>query len=179
MARRPVFIPVPEAPSLVRAEYFDLLWSPGFAAVQKKKNIYALHEAASAGGYSPLLEISTKGDEKLGQHLSAFHLRVQTRRGEIPLESAFQGSKVFERGGPYHDLYAVEARAAKRDPRVRDSGNVIGFDFDGLRFPSEPKTAFYDWLYIKSLAEHTDWLKPRLARFAGFTDIEFNPERSL
>ncbi len=179
MAKRPVFIPAPDEPTLVKIAQFELAWSPGFAVVQKKKNIRALHEAAASHGYAPLLEISTKSDEKLGRHLSAFHLKIRSSLGEIPLESAFQGSKVFEHSGPHADLYNVEPRVAKRDPRLQASGNIVGFDFEGYRFPTEPKTAFYDWLYINAIVEHRDWLKPRLARYAGFTDIEFNPERSI
>lgn len=179
MANRPIFVPTPEGPDFVRTASAELRWSPGFAAVQKKKNIQALHEAAARMGYEPILEISTKSEEKLGRHLSAFHLKVPGPRGPIPLESAYQGSKVFERGGPFQDLYEADARTAKRDPRLRTSGSLIAFDFNGVRFPNEPKTAFYDWLYITSLVEHHAWLRSRLTRFAGFTDIEFNPERSL
>jgi hypothetical protein len=146
--------------------------------VQKQKNVASLHEAAAAAGYAPLLEVSSKSTEKLGQHLSAFHLRVSGRRREMPLECAFQGSKVFERGGPFVDLYGADVRDAKRDPRLRESGALIGFDFEGTRFPLEPRTAFYDWLYINAIYPHREWLV-RLNRYAGFTDIEFNPERSV
>ena len=98
--------------------------------------------------------------------------------GEMPLECAFQGSKVFERGGPYTDLYGADVRDAKRDPRLRDSGVLIAFDFEGITFPLEPRTAFYDWLYVNAIYPHREWLM-RLNRYAGFTDIEFNPERSV
>jgi hypothetical protein len=74
----------------------------------------ALHEAAAAVGYRNILEVSTKSERQRGQHLSAFYLKVKNERlGEIPLECAFQGSKVFERGGPFTDLYHVEPRVAK------------------------------------------------------------------
>lgn len=39
-------------------------------------------------------------------------------------------------------------------------------------------TAFYDWLYLNALLEHPDLAEP-LLRYDGFTDIEFNPEKSL
>jgi len=178
MAERPIFVPVPDDPELVKELYFRLSWNPGFAPVQKRKNVAELHAAAAAGGYSPLLEISSKSTEKLGQHLSAFHLRVRGQHGEMPLECAFQGSKVFERGGPFTDLYGADVRDAKRDPRLRDSGALIGFDFEGIRFPLEPRTAFYDWLYVNAIYPHREWLV-RLNRYAGFTDIEFNPKRSV
>lgn len=178
MAERPIFVPAPDDPELVKEIYVPLKWNPGFAPVQKEKNVVALHASAAALGYAPLLEISSKSSEKLGRHLSAFHLQVQRGNGEIPLESAFQGSKVFERGGPFTDLYAADVRSAKRDARLRDSGRIIAFQFDGTRFPTEPRTAFYDWLYVNAIYPHREWLT-RLHRYAGFTDIEFNPERSV
>jgi hypothetical protein len=114
----------------------------------------------------------------MGQHLSAFHLKVRAGDREIPLECAFQGSKVFEGGGPFRGLYSADAKTAKRDPRLHASGRLVAFDFLGMRFPIEPKTAFYDWLYIGALYPHRDWLS-RLHRYAAFSDIEFNPERSI
>lgn len=181
MADRPIFVPVPDSLELVQQIPMRLTWHPGFAVSQKKKNVTALHEAAARAGYAPLLEVSTKSDEKVGQRLSAFNLKVRSASmGEMALEKAFQGSKVFESGGPFTDLYTVEdVRDAKRDNRLRQSGPLIGFIFENVYFPSEPKTAFYDWLYITALYEHRDWLRRHLLKYAGFTDIEFNPERSI
>jgi hypothetical protein len=98
---------------------------------------------------------------------------------ELPLENAFQGSKVFVSGGPYQDLYDAEPGQARRDPRIRESGKIIGFRFGSELFPSEPTTGFYDWLYVRALRPHIAWLKKNASHFAGFTDIEFNPERSI
>jgi hypothetical protein len=182
MAERPIFIPVESGPHFVREISLDIPWASGFAPVQKRKNIKVLHEAAAERGFSPLLEISTKSDVIAGQHLSAFHLKVQSKTGPIPLESAYQGSKVFERGGPYIDLYDVEARTAKRDARLQESGRLIRFEFDGHTFPLAPQTVFYDWLYLTAIYPHREWLKERLIeyeKFAGFTDIEFNPSKSI
>jgi hypothetical protein len=145
MAKRPIFVPSPDFPGLVKEINFDITWHPGFAPVQKKKNVVALHEAAMRAGYAPLLEISTKSDEKLGRHLSAFHLKVHSEQlGDIPLESAFQGSKVFENGGPYTDLYDADVRSAKRDPRIQNSGRLVEFAFGDFHFALEPRTTFYD-----------------------------------
>jgi hypothetical protein len=152
-----------------------VIWNPGFAPVHKKKNVAALHEAARQAGYSPLLEISSKSEDKLGQHLSAFHLRVrEARMRDIRLEAAFQGSKVFEKGGPFTDLYLTEGKIAKRDPRLQESGRLTGFRFNNYSFPIEPKTVFY----INAIYPHREWLE-RLYKYAGFTDIEFNPSRSI
>jgi hypothetical protein len=179
MAERPLFVPAPHEPELVLELPMQLAWHPGFAASQKAKNVQGLHEAAARAGYTPVLEVSTKSLSKLGQHLSAFHLKVTMRDGrQLPLECAFQGSKVFEQGGPYVDLYDAEVRAAKRDPRLQTSGSLVAFLFEGTTFPLQPKTAFYDWLYLGALYEHRVYLE-RLYAFAAFTDIEFNPNRSI
>lgn len=180
MTERPIFVPSPDAPELVKQISFQIDWSPGFAPVQKKKNIAALHTAAAKSGFSPLLEISTKSESPLGAHLSAFNLKVHTQKfGEIPMECAFQGSKVFERGGPYTDLYAAtSAKDARHDARIRESGRLIEFRFEGMSFPLEPKTAFYDWLYISAI--YPSWKQfSALKVYAGYTDIEFNPYRSI
>jgi len=156
-----------------------LKWNSGFALVQKEKNVKALHEAAAAAGYRSVLEVSTKSDRQRGQHLSAFYLKVRSAQlGEIPLECAFQGSKVFELGGPYTDLYRKDVREAKKDPRLRESGQLVHFEFDGIRWPLEPKTAFYDWLYAGCIYPHREWAT-KLYDYDGFTDIEFNPYRSI
>jgi hypothetical protein len=179
MAERPIFIPFSEDQRFVREISVAFKWSPGFARVQKKKNIVAMHEAAAIKGFTPLLEVSTKSEIKLGERLSAFNLPVNLEDGTTTtLECAFQGSKVFEKGGPFPDIYRVTSLEAKRDGRLRTSGGVICFDFEGVVFPSEPKTAFYDWLYVRALAPHKEYLA-RLQDFAGFTDIEFNPEKSI
>jgi hypothetical protein len=182
MAERPVFIPAPESDELVREVFLPLTWHSGFAQVQKEKNIAALHAVAAKRGLTPLLEISSKSKSERGRHMSAFHMTVPTKCcGRIKLELAFQGSKVFEYGGPFTDLYRkgdTEIGQAKRDPRLQESGRLVGFCFEGLDFPLEPKTAFYDWLYCSFLWDHREWAT-KLYAYAGFTDIEFNPQRSI
>jgi hypothetical protein len=182
MAERPVFVPVFDSPELVKERFFPLRWNSGFAVIQKQKNINALRQVAAEHGLKPLLEISTKSDRKRGRHMSAFHMVVPTKQyGQIKLELAFQGSKVFERGGPFTDLYLKgdrEVGEAKRDPRLRESGRLVGFEFEGIHFPLEPKTAFYDWLYVSVLNNYRDWA-PALYDYTGFTDVEFNPFRSI
>jgi len=118
----------------------------------------------------------------LGVHLSAFNLTIETDSGQvIPLESAFQGSKVFERGGPFENLYARTPKDARRDERLTTSGSVVGFRFDGVNWPTTPPTSFYDWIYIQALRPGLPDADPEgaILGFAGFTDIEFNPKKSL
>ena len=95
-----------------------------------------------------------------------------------PVECAFQGSKVFELGGPFIDLFGKTSREAKRDERLRSSGRLIGFRFFKDKWNLEPQTAFYDWLYINALKKNPE-VTEQLLDYSAFTDIEFNPERSI
>ena len=145
-----------------------------------QKSILSLHEAAEKQGIAPILEISRKSASRLGVSLSAFILPLETADGrKMSVECAYQGSKVFENGGPYNDLYSVSSRTTKTDERLKTSGELIGFNFCGEDFPIEPKTAFYDWLYITALYQKKKDLMQQLERFKGFSDIVFNPNRSF
>lgn len=161
--------------------HVDFTWHPGLSATQKKKSVRALHQAACDQLHTRnLLEISTKSECDLGVKLSAFNLQFTTRKNNLTLsvESAFQGSKVFSEGGPYIDLYKADSKSAKIDKRIRNSGRLISFRLFGLEWPLKPITAFYDWVYINALIKNPE-LADDLDAFDGFTDIEFNPEKSL
>lgn len=178
MAIRPVFIPAKKHP-FVELISVEFKWHSGFAISQAQKSIDSLHVAARNRGVDPILEISSKSSQRLGIDLSAFNLTLEVEEYQaMSVECAFQGSKVFERGGPYTDLYTVSSRDAKKDTRLRNSGDVIRFTFFGEDFPTTPRTAFYDWLYLKALKQN-EILAEQLLRFKGFTDIMFNPDRSF
>ncbi|ENM3735750.1 hypothetical protein NTE30_003319 [Vibrio cholerae] len=179
MAKRPVFSPYRDKVG-VEERLIDFKWHSGFAVSQKQKSIHSLHQEAKVYGYEDLLEISSKSEDELGVSLSAFNLRITTikHKRSFSVESAFQGSKVFEKGGPFNDLFLVDSLSAKRDIRIKDSGNLVGFRFFGKDFPNEPRTFFYDWLYINALVQNTE-LCSSIRDYDGFTDIEFNPEKSI
>ena len=44
--------------------------------------------------------------------------------------------------------------------------------------PLNPKTIFYDWLYINAVLENP-LLAAELLKYNAFKDIEFNPEKSI
>lgn len=179
MATRPVFVPNLEGGPLVREVDTEFDWHPGFSKTQKRKNIKSLHESASKKGISSILEISTKSEKELGRKLSAFNLKVVVGKTyEMTVESAYQGSKVFENGGPYTDLYSKNPKEAKTDPRLRESGQLVRFDLKGDVWDLEPKTAFYDWIYVNALHQQKS-IKSRIRKCGGFTDIEFNPKKSV
>lgn len=181
MAQRPVFIPLFSGPLLVRTASVTFDWFPGLSVSQKQHSIESLHAAArQVTGVDRVLEVSSKSKERLGTALSAFNLTLASsvHPDGIRVECAFQGSKVFEHGGPYSDIYGMAPREAKRDNRLRTSGRLTGFRYLGLDWPLEPQTAFYDWLYIRALGQDTV-LAERLTEYSAFTDIEFNPEKSI
>lgn len=155
---------------------FEFAWNGGFAVSQKRKNIAALHGAIQKKFGENALEISTKSESEFGQRLSAFNLKLD----RVLLECVFQSGKVFEKGGPYLDLLNVSPKEAKRDERLKNSGKLIAFEYGGQRWKTEPKSAFYDYLYIKSALDTftVDELKV-LDEYTWFTDIEFNPGKSL
>lgn len=178
MAERPVFLPSQVGTLLVQEVPVAFHWHPGMAPSQKRKNVRELHAAAARLGFGPLLETSSKSEFEGGRRLSAFYLPLVGEDRTMTVESAFQGSKVFEFGGPYTDLYGRESREAKLDSRLKSSGRLTAFQFAGQTFPLSPPTLFYDWIYTQALYPHREWLR-RLERFEGFTDIEFNPKFSI
>lgn len=176
MAQRPVF--VPDQSGRVLERMIEFKWHPGMAASQKRKSVESLHASAQSLDLGLILEVSTKSTSQLGQSLSALRLKVSIPGlGKLSVEGVFQGSKVFQAGGPYTDLYRADSVAAKRDPRLRESGLLPEFNLNGDIWPLEPKTAFYDWLYVQALLQNND-LSSKLENYASFTDIEFNPKKS-
>lgn len=181
MATRPVFISENEGSSIVRVMPVDFIWYAGMAKSRKQMSVRSLHEATHKLLPSArLLEVSRMSEDVLGEQLSAFNLKFHTksRRREITVECAFQASKVFETGGPYLDLLNATPVDAKRDKRLQSSGNLIGFEFFGQRWALEPQTAFYDWIYINALHLHPKLAEDAMA-YDVFTDIAFNPEKSI
>jgi len=179
MAKRPVFIPSPRPGKLVKELLVDFEWYPGMAVSQKQKSIRSLHAAARRRGIDPILEVSTKSGSPLGVRLSSFNLVYESVSGlDWNVESIFQGSKKFECGGPYRDLIGRSGFDIKKDDRLSNSGRLEYFEFNDVRWNLEPKTAFYDWLYLHALNRNDDLAKEILT-YRGFTDIEFNPQKSI
>lgn len=181
MATRPIFSPSLTGKLLVSTRHIDFEWFPGMAMSQSRKSIDSLHTAARKQiEVSDILEISSKSPTDLGVSLSAFNLMIRTVKYErqFSLECAYQASKVFERGGPFVDLLNVKSIEAKRDPRLNQHGRLIKFRFFGIDWPLVPPTAFYDWLYINALHKHSE-LAEQVLTYRAFSDIAFNPERSI
>lgn len=181
MAVRPVFISVVEKP-YVKTEMIEFKYYSGFAISQSRKSIDSLHESFVSQNpeYCGLvLEVSSKSINPLGVRLSAFNLLYMLSDGKKRfVENVFQSSKCFANGEQYLQLLDMTPTEAKHFPELRTSGDVVKFRLEGIDFPTEPKTYFYDWLYIHALYQNKE-LTDAILGYRVFTDIAFNPEKSI
>ena len=175
MAVRAVFQAHGTEQDRVTISMIEFEWHPGFSIKQKQLSILALHSAAHKLGMPAIMEVSRKSTEEVGRKLSAFELSFTTKlkQNSYVVENAFQGSKVFAQGGPYRDLYSVSPMQAKKDTRLRSSGELLEFEFLGTKWNISPSTAFYDWLYINALSQNAE-LADSITQYSAFSDIEFN-----
>jgi len=179
MANRPIFLSTNNPKQLFEERNIEFKFYTGFSLSQKSKSIQSLHQSAKQSGVENILEVSTKSNHKIGWDLSAFNLMIDfDNNRQISVECAFQGSKVFEGNIQYKDIYLKQSIEAKKDRRVRASGKIIGFNFRDNFWNNEPKTAFYDWIYINALYKQPHITK-ELLNYTVFSDIEFNPKRSI
>jgi len=181
MAVRPVFIPTREGEALVDIVNVDFSWSPGLAVSQKQKSIAALHDGyARMSPGAKILEVSSKSPDALGVQLSAFNMGVGSLGGQfISVESLFQSSKVFTDSGtvrgPFRELMRKAPKEARRAEVLKTSGRLTHFSFqpnearEPVIWPLEPKSAFYDWLYLNALYHSP--CKEQVLNYSAFTDI--------
>ena len=140
-------------------------------AIKEVNDMYKIKTDATVEPF----EVSSAADNELGVKLSAFNLKNKDGK---TVECIFQSSKKFENGGPYLDLLDVSSNVAKKDKRLRTSGNLVAFVLNGKEYPLIPRTAFYDFVYISALLENKD-LCENLDNYNAFSDIWFNPDKSL
>lgn len=153
----------------------EFTYYSGFAISQKQKSIASLHETIRRVNHSDkILEVSSKSTNETGVKLSAFNLLL----GNYNLENIFQSSKKFSNGGLYSDLLNVSPKDAKRDERLKSSGKLIGFVYNGKEYPIVPQSLFYDYIYINALCNYPD-LMQEIVKYDFFTDIEFNHKKSI
>lgn len=174
MANRLVFLPTaPGQRNLYVERLVTFEWVPGLAISHRTKSVQNLHRAAKEQlELKALLEISTRSQDQLGVRLSAFNLPIEIDGTEVSVEVAYQSSKIFENGGPFLDLLKSSSMEAKQDLRLKDSGSLIGFMFEGVRWPLNPTPNFYDYLYIRGLMKSP--LAEKLADYEAFTDVAFS-----
>lgn len=181
MAKRPYFISLNNDNNFFKEELCEFDYYNGFALSQKQKSINSLHkEILKKYPNAKILEVSRKSENKIGIQLSAFNLTLKSKKNgkQYPVENIFQSSKVFEKGGPYKDLLNCSPKDAKLDERLKKSGKLMAFDFEGKRWELEPKTLFYDFVYMSALLENKELIN-QLINYDIFTDIVFNPQKSI
>ena len=179
--QRPVFMPKVNSDNLVKTDMVMFERHVGFATRQKKKSINDLHQVIRKKyGFKHVLELSSKSGNKLSFPLSPFSLKITDEHDGNPysVENAFQASMVFEDGGPYTDLLTAPPRQARKDERLMTSGELIGYNYFGMEWGVEPLTTFYDWLYVNALKQNPQ-LHEEVIQYQGFTDITFNPKKSI
>ncbi|OOB77149.1 MAG: hypothetical protein BEN18_11160 [Epulopiscium sp. Nuni2H_MBin001] len=72
------------------------------------------------------------------------------------------------------------SKEAKTYEKLKTSGELAKFQYNKVDWELEPKTLFYDWLYINALSlDINKHLANKLLEYDAFTDIEFNPEKSI
>ena len=180
-AVRPVFLPGRCGDEPVMTQNVRFRWFPGLALAQQRLSIEALHEQALSQHpeLGAVLEVSTRSDQPAGRALSAFNLSLKLPRiGLVALESAYQCAKVHADGGPWPELIGQDPMTVRRRLATYRDSPLLGFRLFDQSWPLVPCSLFYDWIYAHALCSHPDLLEQARA-FSAFTDIAFNPKRSL
>jgi len=179
MTSRPAFSPLLSTVGVDDLHEYSFAWNPGFSFSQKQKNVKALHGAIrEKDPTAQVLEVSSKSLDEIGVCLSAFNLSVAYKNERCTVESVFQASKVFEESGPFPELYTHESKEVRDYVREHALGGLVAFEAFGTRWPLNPTRAFYDWVYIRALVRNPE-LAEGVLKYDYFTDIEFNPKKSL
>lgn len=179
MAERLYFIAKPSYQGLIIEKTIEFRYFAGQSKSQKQKSmdsmIYAIRAVESGGR---ILEVSTKSRTPLGILLSGFELLYDDQElGKgVPIVNVFESSKVFELGGPYRDLLHTTPVEAKRDERLVQSGKLLGFHYEGKEYTLQPRSLFYDWIYLRALNAHPEYHE-ELLNYDIFTDIEYNMKK--
>lgn len=181
MANRPVFILNNSAPYFRKID-IEFEYASGFALVQKQKNINNLHkDFLTLYPNHKILEVSTKSPDILGIQLSAFNLELSINYQKYPVEILYQASKVYNSDIDNNIILKMQPNEAKNFLKeINDKYTLKEFIFNGISFPLEPKTYFYNWLYINALMRNKELIQEILdCGYNAFTDIEYNPKKSI
>ena len=77
-------------------------------------------------------------------------------------------------------MLEVNPKVAKSDPRLKESGKLVKFNYKGTSWPLESKTAFYDYIYYNAVRRRIKAQElEALSKVKYFSDIEFNPQKSM
>lgn len=168
----------------IASNAYDIKWNGGFSLSQKSKNIDELHYLISSEFNVPkdsILEVSTKSSIEVGKILSSFNLKLEVNGVNYPLENVYQSSKVFRSTLgviQYNEVLKTTPSKAKEVLKQQDHKTLIGYKFMDKDFPLNPPFMFYDWIYIRAVSQVLN-IGDIVLRYHYYTDIEFNPTRSV
>lgn len=168
-ALRPIFIPAPDTSKLVLEVSLQFEWSMGMARTQKQKSIQSFHTVANKNGCSKPLEISTYSLQSIGVQLSAYNLLYKSSKSHGTVEELYQKSKVLNKT---KESVSIDGN------KILKGRQPLCFIFEDYKWPLKPLSGFYDWLYINALHQNRD-LSNRVLEFDAFTDIAYNPKKSV
>lgn len=94
-------------------------------------------------------------------------LMIPSLKKEFSITNILQACKVFEKGGPYIDLFGTSPKQAKEDERTKTSGEIIHYMLEKKQYPSRPDDLFLIWLYFLALKEHP-LLSAKICQYDGF-----------
>lgn|GEM_PF-97942 len=182
MANRPVFMPLERFPYYQQISV-DFQYTTGFEAEKRQKNIEAIHDRFGLKfPDKKILEISAFSLQPEGEVLSSMKLlrRLPSREERLSVENIYQAGRFFTEDGPFLDLLDMTPEMAREDERLEKSGSLLGYTFDGDVVPHDPPQFFFNWLYLNALLEpENEEIAGRLMDYDAFSDIEFNPSRSI
>lgn len=145
----------------------EFKWEPGMSVAQKRRSCANLHSALSSKlGLKNPLDISSASTTPLGVKLSAFNLMWNGKS----VECWYQGSKVYSVAGHMKKLYDVDSMTAKKSMKNANLGSLIGFRLIDTDYPMNPRTVFYDYLYLQGLLQSE--YKDNVLEYDVFTDIQ-------
>ena len=175
MAVRKVYLSLAEFP-YAKEVPVTFPWSNG----SKHQNIQAVLDTFhDVYPEIPVLEVSLASAQPEGVGVAAMKLPLRLADGkELPVGVVYQGSKVFENGGPYTDLWQLSHQKVQKDPRLHQSGRCIGYRLEGMDYPAEPHPyAFFNWLYCRALAQDPD-RGQELLRYGAFSDLDLGSAKT-
>lgn len=155
MAVRPIFISTGdiEKPFITKDISFNWIKGMSYSQKCKRRDSLAL-EISKLYDIKRWLEISTKSDKEIGVKLSALNLLLNTSTGTDSVENIYQNSKVFE------------------------DNKIVNFKYNDCVFENEPTGMFYDYIYMYAILQNHNLIND-FACYDYFSDIEFNPKKSL
>lgn len=156
-------------------------WFPGFAKVQVQRSIQSLHQNfKKLHPAAKILEISSASPTNFAAQASAFNLTIHTKKNNYTVEQIFQAGKYFKKNGSQQRLLNVSSKVAKKEiSELNKHDQLDHFEIFGQKFPLEPKTFFYNWIYIGVLYRQHKQLAQKILQYDAFTDIYFNDQKSF